>query len=112
MSPIPTKGAPSDHQSRKLYKLLRELQAKGEASFTFGALDPIQVSSTHLHMKSFALRSRPLSCDTQVVAMAPHLTSIYVSGWQCSSTASTSNEPGPDLADCEFSLISIIRPIF
>lgn len=23
----------------------------------------------------------------------------YVSGWQCSSTASTSNEPGPDLAD-------------
>jgi len=76
MSPIPTKGAPSDHQSRKLYKLLRELQAKGEASFTFGALDPIQV-----------------------VAMAPHLTSIYVSGWQCSSTASTSNEPGPDLAD-------------
>jgi isocitrate lyase len=31
--------------------------------------------------------------------MAPYLTSIYVSGWQCSSTASTSNEPGPDLAD-------------
>ena len=31
--------------------------------------------------------------------MAPHMTSIYVSGWQCSSTASTSNEPGPDLAD-------------
>ena len=31
--------------------------------------------------------------------MAPHLTSIYVSGWQCSSTASTTNEPGPDFAD-------------
>ena len=31
--------------------------------------------------------------------MAPHLTSIYVSGWQSSSTASTSNEPGPDFAD-------------
>ena len=30
--------------------------------------------------------------------MAPYLTSIYVSGWQCSSTASTTNEPGPDLA--------------
>merc|ERR1712060_813856 len=27
------------------------------------------------------------------------LTSVYVSGWQSSSTASTSNEPGPDLAD-------------
>tara|TARA_B100000524_G_C23410892_1_gene284193 strand:- start:384 stop:551 length:168 start_codon:yes stop_codon:yes gene_type:complete len=31
--------------------------------------------------------------------MAPHLSSIYVSGWQSSSTASTSNEPGPDFAD-------------
>jgi isocitrate lyase len=31
--------------------------------------------------------------------MAPHLSSIYVSGWQCSSTASTTNEPGPDFAD-------------
>jgi len=31
--------------------------------------------------------------------MAPHLSSIYVSGWQCSSTASTTNEPGPDVAD-------------
>ncbi|EJK45720.1 isocitrate lyase [Thalassiosira oceanica] len=35
----------------------------------------------------------------QVVQMAPHLSSIYVSGWQCSSTASTTNEPGPDFAD-------------
>jgi isocitrate lyase len=31
--------------------------------------------------------------------MAPHLSSIYVSGWQCSSTASSTNEPGPDFAD-------------
>lgn len=31
--------------------------------------------------------------------MAPHLSSIYVSGWQCSSTASTTNDPGPDFAD-------------
>lgn len=35
----------------------------------------------------------------QVVQMAPHLSSVYVSGWQCSSTASTSNVPGPDVAD-------------
>jgi len=35
----------------------------------------------------------------QVIQMAPHLTSIYISGWQCSSTASTTNEPGPDFAD-------------
>ena len=31
--------------------------------------------------------------------MAPHLSSIYISGWQCSSTASSTNEPGPDFAD-------------
>lgn len=66
----------SAQQSRKLYKLLRELQAKGETSHTFGALDPIQV-----------------------VQMAKHLSTVYVSGWQSSSTASTSNEPGPDVAD-------------
>ncbi|DAZ99584.1 TPA: hypothetical protein N0F65_001412 [Lagenidium giganteum] len=66
----------SAQQSRKLYKLMRELQARGEASHTFGALDTIQV-----------------------VQMAKYLSTVYVSGWQPSSTASTSNEPGPDVAD-------------
>mmetsp|Transcript_198 Transcript_198/g.271 ORF Transcript_198/g.271 Transcript_198/m.271 type:complete len:575 (-) Transcript_198:209-1933(-) len=62
--------------SNKLYSLLRPLHNKGGYSHTFGALDPVQV-----------------------IQMAPHLSSIYVSGWQCSSTASTTNEPGPDFAD-------------
>jgi isocitrate lyase len=31
--------------------------------------------------------------------MAKYLDTIYVSGWQSSSTASTTDEPGPDLAD-------------
>ena len=31
--------------------------------------------------------------------MAPKLSSIYISGWQSSSTAASSNEPGPDFAD-------------
>jgi isocitrate lyase len=31
--------------------------------------------------------------------MAKYLETIYVSGWQSSSTASSTNEPGPDLAD-------------
>jgi isocitrate lyase len=31
--------------------------------------------------------------------MAKHLETVYVSGWQSSSTASSSLEPGPDLAD-------------
>jgi isocitrate lyase len=66
----------SSQQSSKLYKLLRNLQRVGGYSHTFGALDPVQA-----------------------VQMAPHLSSIYVSGWQCSSTASTTNEPGPDFAD-------------
>lgn len=31
--------------------------------------------------------------------MAKYLETVYVSGWQSSSTASSTNEPGPDLAD-------------
>ncbi|KAF0699917.1 Aste57867_9540 [Aphanomyces stellatus] len=67
---------PSTQQAMKLYSMLRALQAQGKCSHTFGALDTIQV-----------------------VQMAKHLTSVYISGWQSSSTASTSNEPGPDVAD-------------
>lgn len=67
---------PSNNQAKKLFKLLGEHDADKTVSFTFGALDPIHVSQ-----------------------MAKYLDSIYVSGWQCSSTASTSNEPSPDLAD-------------
>ena len=66
----------SNASSNKLYALLRNLHNNGGYSHTFGALDPVQV-----------------------IQMAPHLSSIYVSGWQCSSTASTTNEPGPDFAD-------------
>jgi isocitrate lyase len=61
----------SEHQAKKLHTLLKDLSANGNASFTFGALDPVQV-----------------------IHMAPYLSSIYVSGWQCSSTASSTNEPG------------------
>ncbi|OLY78181.1 Isocitrate lyase [Smittium mucronatum] len=67
---------PSNEMAKKLYALLKEHQKNGTGSNTFGALDPIQVAQ-----------------------MAKYLDTIYVSGWQCSSTASTSNEPGPDLAD-------------
>jgi len=68
---------PSSKQAEKLYSMLQEHQAKGTMSHTFGALDTVQVAQ---------------------MAEAG-LTSVYVSGWQSSSTASTSNEPGPDLAD-------------
>jgi len=66
----------SNDMAKKLYATLKECKETGGHSRTFGALDPVQA-----------------------VTMAPKLTSIYVSGWQSSSTASTSNEPGPDFAD-------------
>jgi len=68
--------------SDKLYTMLRTHQAAGTCSHTFGALDPVQV-----------------------VQMAKYLTSVYVSGWQSSSTASTSNEPGPDVADYPYDTV-------
>ncbi|KAL2645000.1 hypothetical protein R1flu_012587 [Riccia fluitans] len=66
----------SGEQAKKLWKILKTHQANKTASRTFGSLDPVQVTQ-----------------------MAKYLDTVYVSGWQCASTASTSNEPGPDLAD-------------
>ncbi|SCU95852.1 LAME_0F13762g1_1 [Lachancea meyersii CBS 8951] len=73
--PTDTENA-SSLMARKLYALLSEHHDRKTVSKTFGALDPVHVTQ-----------------------MAPYLDTVYVSGWQCSSTASTSNEPGPDLAD-------------
>lgn len=67
---------PSSVMAKKLYKVLQKHNRDGTVARTFGALDPIHISQ-----------------------MSKYLDTIYVSGWQCSSTASTSNEPGPDLAD-------------
>jgi len=68
--------------SEKLYDLMREHQANGTCSHTFGSLDPVQVTQ-----------------------MAKYLSTVYVSGWQSSSTASTSNEPGPDVADYPYDTV-------
>lgn len=73
---------PSNDTAKKLWRTLKTHQANGTASRTFGALDPVQVSM-----------------------MAKHLDSIYVSGWQCSSTHTTTNEPGPDLADYPYDTV-------
>ena len=40
-----------------------------------------------------------------VTQMAKYLDTVYVSGWQCSSTASSTNEPGPDLADYPYDTV-------
>ncbi|KAF8538526.1 isocitrate lyase [Trichophaea hybrida] len=67
---------PSNAQSKKLWKNLEERFAKKEVSATYGCLDPVMVTQ-----------------------MAKYLDTVYVSGWQCSSTASSTHEPSPDLAD-------------
>eukprot|EP00808_Paulinella_micropora_P012863 g77614.t1 len=60
----------------KFYNMCRGMFERKEHTLTFGCLDPVQVTQ-----------------------MAKYMQCIYVSGWQSSSTASTSNEPGPDFAD-------------
>ena len=72
----------SNEMAKKLWRTLKTHQANGTASRTFGALDPVQVTQ-----------------------MAKHLDSIYVSGWQCSATHTTTNEPGPDLADYPYDTV-------
>jgi isocitrate lyase len=56
-----------------------------DASYTYGCLEP-----------------------TMVTQMAKYLDTVYVSGWQSSSTASSTDEPGPDLADYPY--VSPARP--
>ena len=56
-----------------------------DVSFTYGCLDPVMVTQ-----------------------MAKYLDTVYVSGWQASSTASSTDEPGPDLADYPY--VSILQP--
>ncbi|KAK3127216.1 hypothetical protein QOZ80_7AG0569960 [Eleusine coracana subsp. coracana] len=72
----------SGEMARKLWRTLKSHQAAGTASRTFGALDPVQVTM-----------------------MAKHLDTVYVSGWQCSSTHTSTNEPGPDLADYPYDTV-------
>ncbi|XP_047061895.1 isocitrate lyase [Lolium rigidum] len=72
----------SGEMAKKLWRTLKAHQTAGTASRTFGALDPVQVTM-----------------------MAKHLDTIYVSGWQCSSTHTSTNEPGPDLADYPYDTV-------
>lgn len=64
-----------DFDSVEKRPLIPALQTR-TSSATFGCMDPVQVTQ-----------------------MAKHIDTVYVSGWQCSATASSSNEPSPDLAD-------------
>ncbi|KAI0953706.1 Isocitrate lyase [Taiwanofungus camphoratus] len=67
---------PSDVMAKKAWATFSTHFKRGTVSHTYGALDPVQVTQ-----------------------MTKYLETVYVSGWQSSSTASSTNEPGPDLAD-------------
>ncbi|KAG8625251.1 hypothetical protein KVT40_007002 [Elsinoe batatas] len=73
---------PSNELSKKLWQTVEARFQNKEASFTYGCLDPVMITQ-----------------------MAKYLDTVYVSGWQSSSTASTSNEPGPDLADYPYTTV-------
>jgi isocitrate lyase len=83
---------PSNSQSKKLWEIVEgrfkvyeafmsysnfsDNVQNNDVSYTYGCLDPVMVTQ-----------------------MAKYLDTVYVSGWQASSTASSTDEPGPDLAD-------------
>ncbi|KAL1960149.1 hypothetical protein VTO42DRAFT_8692 [Malbranchea cinnamomea] len=67
---------PSNTQAKKLWKIVEERFKTRTASFTYGCLEP-----------------------TMLTQMVKYLDTVYVSGWQSSSTASSTDEPSPDLAD-------------
>ncbi|KAJ9624954.1 isocitrate lyase 1 [Taxawa tesnikishii (nom. ined.)] len=73
---------PSNVLAKKLWKTVEQRFQNKEASFTFGCLDPVMITQ-----------------------MAKHLDTVYVSGWQTSSTASSTDEPGPDLADYPYTSV-------
>ncbi|KAK5987472.1 Isocitrate lyase [Cladobotryum mycophilum] len=72
----------SNAQSKKLWEILEGRFKNKDASYTYGCLEP-----------------------TMVTQMAKYLDTVYVSGWQSSSTASASDEPGPDLADYPYTTV-------
>ncbi|KAL9082461.1 MAG: hypothetical protein Q9159_006413 [Coniocarpon cinnabarinum] len=72
----------NNEMSRKLWNILETNVKDGQASFTYGCLDPVMVTQ-----------------------MAKYLDTVYVSGWQSSSTASSTDEPGPDLADYPYTTV-------
>ncbi len=73
---------PSNAQAKKLWGILEKRFASKDASYTYGCLEP-----------------------TMVTQMAQYLDTVYVSGWQSSSTASSTDEPGPDLADYPYTTV-------
>lgn len=93
------------------YNLLDTKFKNGQVSHTYGAFvppllpSPASPRSAPSDSCSLLLASNRLD-PVQVTQMAKHLETVYVSGWQSSSTASSTNEPGPDLAGPSFPLLA------
>eukprot|EP00992_Anisonema_acinus_P015619 TRINITY_DN9817_c0_g1_i2.p1 TRINITY_DN9817_c0_g1~~TRINITY_DN9817_c0_g1_i2.p1 ORF type:complete len:521 (+),score=96.71 TRINITY_DN9817_c0_g1_i2:61-1623(+) len=79
---LPPTEYPSNLVAKKCWKMFADLWSNRKCAHTFGALDTVQV-----------------------VQMAKYISTVYVSGWQCASTASTTNEPGPDFADYPYTTV-------
>ena len=73
---------PSSLMARKLFNLLEERANEGKPVHTMGAIDPVQMTQ-----------------------QAPHQETLYVSGWACSSTLTTTNEVSPDFGDYPYNTV-------
>ncbi|KAI1500029.1 isocitrate lyase [Biscogniauxia marginata] len=72
----------SSLMARKLFNLIKERGAAGEPIHTMGAIDPVQMTQ-----------------------QAPHQEVLYISGWACSSTLTTTNEVSPDFGDYPYNTV-------
>lgn len=73
---------PSSIMARKLFDLLNERAAAGLPVHTMGAIDPVQMTQ-----------------------QAPNQEVLYISGWACSSTLTTTNEVSPDFGDYPYNTV-------
>ncbi|KAG8528769.1 uncharacterized protein KY384_006457 [Bacidia gigantensis] len=73
---------PSSLMARKLFKLLKEKAAAKLPIHTMGAIDPVQMTQ-----------------------QAAHQEVLYLSGWACSSTLTTTNEVSPDFGDYPYDTV-------
>lgn len=108
---LPTSRARSSTSSSHSMQRTRPLRTPTAREWSTAVLTclwsrPCQTSrrppcdSNYLHracLGTVALLHNSLD-PVQLTQMAKYLETVYVSGWQSSSTASSTNEPGPDLA--------------
>jgi isocitrate lyase len=73
---------PSSLMARKLFNLLEERASEGKPVHTMGAIDPVQMTQ-----------------------QAQHQEVLYISGWACSSTLTTTNEVSPDFGDYPYNTV-------